>query len=256
MPIKVAIRHQTSYTYDRLVNLSPHTFRLKPAAHCRTPILSYSLKIEPSEHFINWQQDPFGNFLARVVFPNQTTLLRFEVEVIVEIIVINPFDFFIEDYAEKFPFSYTTQLRKELLPYFEIMESGPRLTSWLKEIDPANKGMRTIDVLVSLNQAVQQHINYSIRMEPGVQTCEQTLILQNGSCRDSAWLRDLYPVILYNLKQILKPLTDPQEQIMISPTCMPGRKFIYPVPDGLVSTRPRGFLQAKVIFRCVAHQTT
>ena len=188
MPIKVAIRHQTSYTYDRLVNLSPHTFRLKPAAHCRTPILSYSLKIEPSEHFINWQQDPFGNFLARVVFPNQTALLRFEVEVIVEIIVINPFDFFIEDYAEKFPFSYTTQLRKELLPYFEIMESGPQLTSWLSEIDPSNKGMRTIDVLVSLNQAVQQHINYSIRMEPGVQTCEQTLILKNGSCRDSAWL--------------------------------------------------------------------
>ena len=105
MPIKVAIRHQTSYTYDRLVNLSPHTFRLKPAAHCRTPILSYSLKIEPSEHFINWQQDPFGNFLARVVFPNQTTSLHFEVEVIVEIIVINPFDFFIEDYSEKFPFS-------------------------------------------------------------------------------------------------------------------------------------------------------
>jgi len=188
MPIKVAIRHQTSYTYDRLVNLSPHTFRLKPAAHCRTPIISYSLKIQPGEHFLNWQQDPFGNFLARVVFPNKTTVLHFEVEVIVEIIVINPFDFFIEDFAEKFPFSYTTQLRKELLPYFEVMESGPLLTSWLQEIDPTNKGMRTIDVLVSLNQAVQHHISYSIRLEQGVQTCEQTLTLQIGSCRDSAWL--------------------------------------------------------------------
>ncbi len=188
MPIKVAIRHQTSYTYDRLVNLSPHTFRLKPAAHCRTPILSYSLKIQPGDHFLNWQQDPFGNFLARVVFPNKTTVLHFEVEVIVEIIVINPFDFFIEDFAEKFPFSYTTQLRKELLPYFEIMESGPLLSSWLQEIDPTNKGMRTIDVLVSLNQAVQHHIGYSIRLEQGVQTCEQTLTLKIGSCRDSAWL--------------------------------------------------------------------
>jgi uncharacterized protein (DUF2126 family)/transglutaminase-like putative cysteine protease len=146
------------------------------------------LKIQPGEHFLNWQQDPFGNFLARVVFPNKTTVLHFEVEVIVEIIVINPFDFFIEDFAEKFPFSYTTQLRKELLPYFEIMESGPLLASWLQEIDPTNKGMRTIDVLVSLNQAVQHHISYSIRLEQGVQTCEQTLSLQIGSCRDSAWL--------------------------------------------------------------------
>src|SRR5258706_11428023 len=106
MSIKVAIRHQTSYQYDRPVNLSPHTFRLRPAAHCRTPILSYSLKVKPGNHFINWQQDPFGNFLARVVFPEKATALEFEVEVIAEIIVINPFDFFIESHAEKFPFAY------------------------------------------------------------------------------------------------------------------------------------------------------
>ena len=114
MAIRVAIRHQTSYQYDRLVNLSPHTFRLRPAAHCRTPILSYSLKIKPGEHFINWQQDPFGNFLARVVFMKKRRSLRFEVEVIAEIIVINPFDFFIEEYAERFPWAYDDQLRKEL----------------------------------------------------------------------------------------------------------------------------------------------
>jgi len=188
MPIKVAIRHQTTYTYDRPVNLSPHTFRLRPAAHCRTPILSYSLKVKPENQFLNWQQDPFGNFLARVVFPEKTTSLHFEVEVIVEIIVINPFDFFIEDYAENFPFAYTTQLKKELLPYFEIAESGPLLASWLKDVDPAKKGMRMIDVLVYLNQAVQRRVDYTIRLEPGVQTCEQTLKIHSGSCRDSAWL--------------------------------------------------------------------
>ncbi|MDH4092303.1 MAG: transglutaminase family protein [Cyclobacteriaceae bacterium] len=188
MPIKVAIRHQTSYTYDRAVNLTPHTFRLKPAAHCRTPILSYSLKIKPEEHFLNWQQDPFGNFMARVVFPKKTTMLQFEVEVIAEIIVINPFDFFIEDFAENFPFSYTTQLRKELLPYFEISESGPFLSALLRDIDPTNMGMRTIDVLVRLNQEVQRRVNYTIRLEHGVQTCEQTLNIQSGSCRDSSWL--------------------------------------------------------------------
>ena len=133
MSIKVAIRHQTSYEYDRSVNLSPHTFRLRPAAHCRTPILSYSLKIKPYNNFLNWQQDPFGNFLARVVFPEKTTSLHFEVEVIAEIIVINPFDFFIESYAENFPFAYDAQLKKELLPYFEISESGPFLESFLRK---------------------------------------------------------------------------------------------------------------------------
>jgi len=187
MAIKVAIRHKTSYTYDRPVNLSPHTFRLRPAAHCRTPILSYSLKIQPENHFLNWQQDPFGNFLARAVFPDKTSLLNFEVEVIAEIIVINPFDFFIEEYAETFPFTYTTQLKKELLPYFELAESGPLLTSRLKEIAPS-AGIRTIDLLVMLNQVVQQRTRYTVRMEAGVQTCEETLSLQSGSCRDSAWL--------------------------------------------------------------------
>src|SRR6187455_783548 len=119
MSIKVAIRHQMCYEYDRSVNLSPHTFRLRPAPHCRTPILSYSLKIVPEDHFINWQQDPFGNYQARVVFPEKTRKLSFEVEVIAEMVVINPFDFFVENTAEQYPFEYSHQLKKELLPYFE-----------------------------------------------------------------------------------------------------------------------------------------
>lgn len=187
MAIRVAIRHQTSYKYDRLVNLSPHTFRLRPAAHCRTPIISYSLKIEPANHFINWQQDPFGNFLARVVFPEKTKVLHFEVEVIAEIIVINPFDFFIEEYAEHFPFVYDDQLKKELAPYMEVAEDTPKLEAWYKEIKPSEK-LRSIDLLVKLNQLVQQKVKYTIRLEPGIQTCDQTLTLESGSCRDSAWL--------------------------------------------------------------------
>src|ERR1700712_867146 len=130
MSIKVALRHQMHYDYDRSVKLSPHTVRLRPAPHCRTPILSYSLKIQPENHFINWQQDPFGNRLARLVFSEPTTKLHFEVEVIAEMIVINPFDFFVEEYAEKFPFVYDEQLKKELLPYFEVTERGLLLTEW------------------------------------------------------------------------------------------------------------------------------
>ena len=68
MTIKVAINHKTTYSFDRPVNLSPHVFRLRPAVHSRTPIKGYSLRIEPKDHFINWQQDPFGNILGRVFF--------------------------------------------------------------------------------------------------------------------------------------------------------------------------------------------
>jgi uncharacterized protein (DUF2126 family)/transglutaminase-like putative cysteine protease len=186
MSIKVAVHHQMFYEYDRAVNLSPHTFRLRPASHCRTPILSYSLKIIPENHFINWQQDPFGNMLARVVFPEKTTKLHFEVEVIADMIVINPFDFFVEKYADDFPFKYTSQLKKELLPYFEISESGPLLQQLVKSIDLSKKSI--INFLVGLNQQVWKNTRYTVRLEPGVQTCEETLILRSGSCRDSGWL--------------------------------------------------------------------
>ena len=181
MSIKVAIRHQTSYTYDRPVNLSPHVFRLKPAAHCRTPILSYSLKIKPEKHFINWQQDPFGNFTARVVFLEKSTELAFEVEVIAEMIVINPFDFFVEQYAETFPFVYDAQLKKELLPYFEIVDKGPLLVAMFEEIKPKLQQLKINDMLVLINQSIQKRVGYSIRMEPGVHASDETLALAMGS---------------------------------------------------------------------------
>lgn len=187
MSIKVAIHHHTSYRYDRAVGLSPHIFRLKPAPHCRTPILSYSLKIVPEKHFLNWQQDPFGNFQARVVFPEKATALTFDVELIADMVVINPFDFFIEDNSQLFPFRYDEQLSKELAPYFEVSESGPLLKALMRDV-AVSKETRTIDFLVSLNQHLWKSIKYLVRFEPGVQTCEQTLSLKSGSCRDSGWL--------------------------------------------------------------------
>ena len=135
MAIRVAINHKTTYHYDRLVSLSPHIFRLRPAVHSRTQIEAYTLKITPKEHFINWQQDPFGNYQARVVFPEKTRELSVEVEVIANMVVINPFDFFVEEYAEKFPFKYSNQLQKELIPYFEIKEEGTLLMQWLKNLE-------------------------------------------------------------------------------------------------------------------------
>ena len=135
MAIRVALKHNTEYHFDRLVSLAPHVIRLRPAPHSRTPIHSYSLNIEPKEHFINWQQDPYGNYLARLVFPEKTRSLKIDVEVIAEMTVINPFDFFLEEEAEEFPFKYEEQLAKDLVPYLELSEHGPKLTQWLNEID-------------------------------------------------------------------------------------------------------------------------
>ena len=186
MSIRVAINHKTSYHYDHPVQLGPHVLRLRPAAHSRTPVSAYSLTIKPEKHFINWQQDPFGNYLARLVFPEKTTEFSIEVDLIAEMTVINPFDFFLEEYAEHYPFSYPEQLAKELAPYLEIREQGPLLQTFLVGLKHDKQGI--VDFLVGINQAVNQAVNYAIRMEAGVQTCEETLEKKLGSCRDSGWL--------------------------------------------------------------------
>lgn len=186
MAIRVALNHKTKYKFDRRTNLFPHILRLRPAPHSRTHIHGYSLKIEPEDHFLNWQQDPFGNFQARLVFPEKTDELSIEVEVIADMTVINPFDFFVEEYAKEYPFKYDAQLKRELLPYLKCTEKGPLLKKWAakvsKEPTPIN------DFLVALNQRLEQDIDYGIRMEPGVQTCEETLSKKKGSCRDTSWL--------------------------------------------------------------------
>ncbi len=187
MAIQVAIRHNTYYKYDRLVSASPHTIRLKPAPHSRSKILSYSMKIAPEEHFINWQQDAFGNYLARIVFHEKLRQISVEVEVIAEMTVINPFDFFVEEYAEHYPFAYKPQEKKELAPYFEVVEDGPLLTKWISKLE-SFKGDKIVDFLVKVNQLLYNDIAYTIRMETGIYTCEETLRKKVGSCRDSAWV--------------------------------------------------------------------
>jgi uncharacterized protein (DUF2126 family) len=189
MSIRVALHHKTIYQYDRLVSLSPQIVRLRPAAHSRTPIQSYSLRIEPSGHFLNWQQDPHGNFLARLVFPNTTTHFSVEVDLVAEMTVVNPFDFFLEPHATAFPFDYSeNDLRGDLAPYLEILPGPlPLLDAFVASI-PRDRKTHTVDFLVELNQRLEKEIRYLIRLEPGVQTPEETLQIKSGSCRDSAWL--------------------------------------------------------------------
>ncbi|HET7865445.1 MAG TPA: transglutaminase family protein [Burkholderiaceae bacterium] len=186
MSIHVALNHVTHYKYDRRVALSPQIVRLRPAPHCRTNILSYSLKIEPEGHFVNWQQDPFANHLARLVFPKPTKHFKVTVGLVAEMSVYNPFDFFLEPGAEKYPFRYEDELAVELAPYLATEPATPRFAALLNSIERTS--VRTIDFLVRLNQRVQRDIRYLIRMEPGVQAPERTLELGCGSCRDSGWL--------------------------------------------------------------------
>ncbi|WP_180338766.1 transglutaminase family protein [Mycobacterium ulcerans] len=197
MSIKVALEHRTSYTFDRLVQVYPHVVRLRPAPHSRTPIEAYSLRVEPTEHFVNWQQDALGNFMARLVFPKPMQHLTITVGLIADLKVINPFDFFIEEWAETWPaegLTYPKALADDLKPYLRPVdetgeESGPGdlVRAWVANFS-VPEGTRTIDFLVAINHAVNADVGYSVRMEPGVQTPDFTLRTGIGSCRDSAWL--------------------------------------------------------------------
>lgn len=194
MGIKVSLEHRTSYTFDRPVRIHPHVVRLRPAPHTRTTIEAYSMRVSPGDHWVNWQQDAFGNFLARLVFNEPATELSIVVGLIADMDAINPFDFFVEEYAEHFPFTYSPQLAADLEPYLRPVDegetgSGPgaSVRDWVRDHAPQGRP-RTIDFLIGLNQALRQDVGYTIRMEPGVQTPDHTLGAALGSCRDSAWL--------------------------------------------------------------------
>ena len=186
MTIRVGLSHVTTYRYDRDVTLSPHLVRLRPAPHCRTPISAYSLRVAPEAHFVNWQQDPYGNHLARVVFPDATRELRVEVDLVAELTVINPFDFFLDTATEQWPFAYEKELARDLAPFLATEPAGKRLAELVAAVPRTPRA--TTPFLVELNQLVSKQVGYVIRMEPGVQSAEETLTSGSGSCRDSAWL--------------------------------------------------------------------
>jgi uncharacterized protein (DUF2126 family)/transglutaminase-like putative cysteine protease len=187
MSIKASIYHLTHYMYDKPVRLGPQIIRLKPAAHSRTKVLSHSLKVTPSNHFVNLQQDPYGNYLARFVFPDPVTEFKIEVDLVADMTVYNPFDFFVEEDAMKWPFSYPPELVEDLSIYMVPEPPEPALVDYLKTLD-MSPGQPTVDMVVGINARLQQAIGYVIRMEPGVQTPEQTLTSAMGSCRDTSWL--------------------------------------------------------------------
>lgn len=218
MAIHAALTHRTTYLYDRPTKLGPQLVRLRPAPHCRTPILSYSMTVEPSENFTNWQQDPFGNYQGRLVFENKTEIFEIKVDLVADMAAINPFDFFVEDYAKTWPFVYAPDLRADLIPYLTPERAGARLQAYLDDIEI--EAETSLDFVCELNRRLESDIEYVIRMEPGVQTPEHTLAFGKGSCRDTSWL--LVQVLrnlglaarfcsgyLIQLKPDIKPLEGP-----------------------------------------------
>ncbi|TWD46720.1 uncharacterized protein (DUF2126 family) [Agrobacterium vitis] len=187
MAIKASIYHLTHYKYDNPVRLGPQVIRLKPAAHSRTKVLSHSLKVTPENHFVNLQQDPYGNYLARFVFPDLVTEFKIEVDLIADMTVYNPFDFFTEEEAVTWPFSYPEDIRDDLAIYMKPEPDSPALSAFMDSLDKT-PGQGTVDMIVGINAKLQQQIGYVIRMEPGVQTPEETLTSAKGSCRDTSWL--------------------------------------------------------------------
>ena len=186
MSILASVYHLTHYKYDRPVTLGPQIIRLRPAPHSRTRVVSHALKVTPANHFVNYQQDLYGNWLARYVFPDPVTELKIEVDLTADMTVYNPFDFFVEASAETWPFEYPPEIAEDLVIYRSCEAPGPLLQAFLNRVprDP----LRTIDFIVRLNAQLAQEIGYVIRMEPGVQTPEETLGLALGSCRDTSWL--------------------------------------------------------------------
>ncbi|MER8431728.1 DUF2126 domain-containing protein [Mesorhizobium caraganae] len=186
MAILAAVYHLTHYKYDRPVVLGPQVIRLQPAPHSRTKVLSHSLKVGPANHFVNLQQDPYGNFLARFVFPEPVTELKIEVDLVADMTVYNPFDFFVEPAAETFPFEYPEDIRDDLAIYRTPEPAGPLLSAFLATIDRSSTN--TVNFVVDLNARLQREIAYIVRMETGVFSPEETLAAKKGSCRDSSWL--------------------------------------------------------------------
>ncbi len=190
MSILVALNHRTRYRYDKMVSLGPQIIQLRPAPHCRTPILSYALRVSPADHILKWQLDAHSNYLARVLFSNKTNEFTVEVELVADLSPVNPFDFFLEPGIENFPFEYSPDLANDLAPFRSTGTAGTRLEAFLKGVldQPRDKKRGTVDFLVELNRRVRDEIDYVMRLDPGVQTSEQTLEKRSGSCRDSAWL--------------------------------------------------------------------
>ena len=257
MSIHAALHHVTHYRYDRLINLGPQIVRLRPAPHCRSKIISYSLKVEPAGHFVNWQQDPFANYMARLVFPEKTREFKVTVDLVTEMAVYNPFDFFLEPAAETYPFVYDESLAEELAPYRKPAPATPLVQAYLDQIDRTPK--RTIDFLVQINQQVQNDVGYLIRMEPGVQTPEETLTLRSGSCRDSGWLlvqllrhcglaARFVSGYLIQLAPDVKSLDGPSGTEVDFTDCTPGARSSCRAPAGSAWTRPRGCWPAKATF--------
>ena len=249
MSIFVALHHVTHYKYDRPIDLGPQTIRLRPAPHTRTPILSYSLKVTPSNHFVNWQQDPQGNWLARFVFPEKASELKIEVDFTAQMTVINPFDFFVEPYADSFPFAYTNDLKTELAPYLATIEPGPLFAKYLADIP--REATSTVNFLVDLNAQLHDQVTLHHPHGAGHPDAGRDAGVGRGivprlgvavdpdRCAISGSPRASSPATSFSCAPTSIRSKDRARSRTILPICTPGPRSICPARAGSASTSPR-----------------
>jgi len=178
--------------------------------------------------------------------------------------VYNPFDFFLEAPAEFYPFNYEPGVAHDLAPYLKREAEGPLFEKLLAGVDRGKQP--TIDFLVALNVRLQNEIAYLVRMEPGVQSPEETLMKASGflprlcvaDVPDSALLWNRGAVCsgyLIQLKPDVKSLDGPSGAEKTLRIYTLGPKRICLARDGSVLTPLRGSLPARVTFRSPARRS-
>lgn len=180
------IVHHTQYNFSKPVQASPHIIRLNPTLNYKNKILEHSLQVFPEVFHQNNHLDVYGNPISRLVFLSKIEFLTVEVKMKVEVQDINPFDFFLSLAIENYPFKYPNSVQSYLQSYLEVVDDEV-IEHWLKSKNPP-KQHKTLDYVTSLNKLVHQHLNYTVRLEPGVYSPKETIEKGGGSCRDYSWL--------------------------------------------------------------------
>jgi len=187
-PVSVCLRHRTTYLFERPAVLGPHSIRLRPSPHCPVPILGYELRVDPQDAEVRWHHDPHDNWVARAFFPSPAGKLDIDVRMEARLAPVNPFDFYVDDWALRYPFAYPHALSRELAAYLWRDEPTPRVRAFVEEVRAAVGGSNTAEALTTANRMTHARIGYLTREEEGVLAPEETLARGCGSCRDSAWL--------------------------------------------------------------------
>jgi transglutaminase-like putative cysteine protease len=184
--VKIGIRYETIYRYDRAVRFSPHDVRLFPRSDRFVQIARLDFRTMP-ETTVRFGRDVFDNVVASCFFEKEAEALELRLEVDVEIVKKNPFDFVLARRAIQMPFAYEEEIASIICAYCQ-RQTGDKIS--LPEWTPpaADSPRETVATLVELTKLLHRTISYQRREEGAAQAPVETLRLRSGACRDTAVL--------------------------------------------------------------------